>query len=80
MLVDITNPQLKYLHFLEATGTKHEPEYVNQSGAYKRFGRCNVDRWVDEGRVKRYIRPKSIEYNLNELRKAASNRQDYKIK
>jgi hypothetical protein len=79
MLVEITNPQLKYLHFLEASETRNEPEYVNQSGAFRRFGRSNVERWTASGIVKRYYRPKTVEYNLNELRRAAVKRQDYEI-
>jgi hypothetical protein len=79
MLVEITNPQLKYLHFLEVHDTKDEPEYVTQNGAHKRFGRGNVERWTDNGIIKRYIRPNVIQYNLDELRKAAKVRQDYPI-
>jgi hypothetical protein len=79
MLVDITNPQLKYLHFLEATEARNEPEYVTQNGAFRRFGRGNVERWTASGMVKRYYRPKNVEYNLNELRRAAARRQDYNM-
>ena len=79
MLVDLTKIQLKYLEFLVENDARNEPEYVNQSEAFRRFKRCNVERWVNNGIVKRYHRPKNIEYNLNELRKAAANRQDYLI-
>ncbi|WP_106831143.1 hypothetical protein [Parabacteroides pacaensis] len=79
MLVDLTKIQLHYLEFLVTNEVKNEPEYINQEQAYRRFKRCNVDRWVKNGVVKRHLRPKNIEFNLNELRKAAANRQDYLI-
>ncbi len=79
MLVDLTKIQLHYLEFLVENDIKNEPEYVNQQEAFRRFKRCNVERWIRNGIVKRCIRPKNIEYNLNELRKAAANRQDYLI-
>lgn len=79
MLVDLTKIQLHYLEFLVANDIKQEPEYVNQQEAFRRFKRCNVERWVRNGVVKRYLRPKNIEYCLEELKKAASNRQDYLI-
>lgn len=79
MLVDLTKIQLHYLEFLVANEVKYESDYVNQQEAYRRFKRCNVERWVRNGIVHRHIRPKSIEYNLEELKKAAANRQDYLI-
>jgi hypothetical protein len=79
MLVELTKIQLQYLHFLVETDTRNEPEYISQAEAFRRFKRCNVERWVRNGVVKRHLRPKLVEYNLNELRKAASNRQDYLI-
>lgn len=79
MLVDLTKIQLHYLEFLVENDVKGEPDYVNQQEAYRRFKRCNVERWVANGVVKRYIRPRNIEYNLAELKKAAANRQDYLI-
>lgn len=80
MFVDLTKIQLQYLHFLVEDQPLHEPEYVNQEQAFRRFKRCNVERWVRNGVVKRYLRPKNVEYNLNELRRAAANRQDYLLK
>lgn len=79
MLVDLTKIQLHYLEFLVANDIKQEPEYVNQQEAFRRFKRCNVERWVRNGIVKRYLRPKNIEYNLEDLKRAAANRQDYLI-
>lgn len=79
MLVDLTKIQLHYLEFLVANDIRQEPEYVNQQEAFRRFKRCNVERWVRNGVVKRYLRPKNIEYNLEDLKRAAANRQDYLI-
>ncbi|MDR1343889.1 MAG: hypothetical protein LBJ39_00915 [Tannerellaceae bacterium] len=79
MLVDLTKIQLRYLEFLVENETNNEPEFINQSGAFRRFGRGNVERWAGTGVVKRFYRPGNVEYNLNELRKAAANRQDYLI-
>ena len=79
MLVELTKIQLHYLDFLVAEEVTEEPEYVNQAEAFRRFKRSNVERWVEECKVVRYYRPKSVEYRLDDLRKAAANRQDYKI-
>ena len=79
MIVDLTKTELHYLKFLAENKVKHEPEYVNQQEAFRRFKRCNVERWVRNAVVKRYMRPKNIEYNLDELKRAAANRQDYLI-
>lgn len=79
MIVDLTKIELHYLKFLAENSIKDEPEYVNQQEAFRRFKRCNVERWVRNGVVKRYLRPKNIEYNLDELKRAAANRQDYLI-
>lgn len=79
MLVDLTKIQLHYLEFLVSNDIKKEPEYVNQQEAFRRFKRCNVERWIRNGIIKRYLRPKNVEYNLEELKKAAANRQDYLI-
>ena len=74
----LTKAQLKYLHFLEANDVKDEPrEYISQREAYKRFGEGNVKRWVDKCKVQRHKRPGTMEYNLNELRRAAATIQDY---
>lgn len=79
MLVDLNKTQLHYLEYLVASEAKEEPEYVNQQEAFRRFKRCNVERWVRAGIIKRYIRPKNVEYNLDELKTAAANKQDYLI-
>lgn len=79
MLVDLTKIQLHYLEFLVLNDVKQEPEYVNQQEAFRRFKRCNVERWVRNSVVKRYLRPKNVEYSLEELKRAAANRQDYLI-
>lgn len=78
MLVDITTPQLEYLKFLEKHKVKEELKiFLTQNQAYKRFGRTNVERWVQKGKVKIYQRPKLLEYKTKELLQAAENQQDY---
>ena len=82
MLVQITQTQLKYLHFLEAHEVRKEPDYVSQNEAYRRFGRANVERWGNGGKVNVYFRNKSgtrLQYKLSELTEAAAKQQDYKI-
>jgi hypothetical protein len=80
MLVDITPEQLKYLQFLEKHHIREEEKiFVTQNQAYKRFGRTNVERWVEEQKVKRYYRLKTVEYKMKDLLLAAENRQDYKM-
>ena len=78
LLVDITPAQLHYLRFLEAHKIKEEPMvYVSQNKAFQRFGRANVERWREQGKVRAFQRPQMVEYMMNELLKAAENQQDY---
>lgn len=43
-------------------------QYVNQAGAYKRFGRKRVEKWVKEGMVKPLRRSAGrVEYSYAEL-------------
>ena len=77
MLVDITPEQLQYLKFLESHKIKEEKIFLSQNQAYKRFGRSNVERWVNTQKVKRYKRPTNMEYKMAEPLAAAENRQDY---
>lgn len=76
MLVDLTPIQLRYLHFLEAHKIKEERIYINQSEAFKRFGRSNVERWKECG-LKAYKRPKTLEFKMADLLERAANRQEY---
>ena len=77
--VQMTRHELHYLQFLMKEERKYEPEYVSQNGAYKRFGQANVKRWERNDIIKKYYRPNVTEFNLEELRSAAANRQDYEI-
>lgn len=80
MLVYITPAQLKYLHFLEAHHIKEEVKiFITQNQAHKRFGRTNVERWVNKRKIKQYHRPRTIEYKMKELLTAAENQQDYEL-
>lgn len=74
----LTDIEVYYLGFLRINDIRNEPDFVTQAEAYRRFKRSNVDRWARHGAIKRYYRgDKSIQYVLDELKKAASNRQDY---
>lgn len=78
MLVDITASQLHYLKFLEAHKIKDEPMiYITQNKAFQRFGRANVERWREQGKIRAFKRPQNTEYLMTELLKAAENQQDY---
>lgn len=78
MLIEITPSQLIYLKFLEAHKIKKEAkEYLTQNQAFKRFGRSNVERWIEKRKVKPHKRVRTIEYKLEELLRAAEEVQDY---
>lgn len=78
MLVDLTAPQVQYLKFLVAHRITDELKYfLNKRQAYLRFGRANVERWVKNGEVNIFQRPKCTEYRFSELLSAAENKQDY---
>lgn len=79
MLVQITNAQLRYLEFLVKHQIKEERVFVTQNQAHMRFGRTNVERWLEQGKLKCYHRPNVIEYKMSDLLIAAENQQDYKF-
>ena len=56
--------------------------FITQAKAYSTFGKSNVKRWVDEGKVKVFGRGKNgkvtrKEYRLSELEACACKVQDY---
>lgn len=57
-----------------------DPEYISQRQAYMMFGRCNVDRWRRNGKVKVYKRPHKVEYRTADLRLLQRTEQDYLYK
>lgn len=76
--VELTPAQAMYLKFLEAHKIKEEKrEYITQNQAYLRFGRTNVEAWVEAREVKQHHRGRTIEYKYTELTKAAENLQSY---
>jgi len=78
MLVDITPAQVTYLKFLVAHRLeKEDREFLSQRQAFARFGRGNVERWLQTGKIESYLRPKCIEYKLADLLSCAEERQDY---
>lgn len=54
-----------------------DPEYVSQNKAFSMFGRANVERWRDSGRVTTRRRPGKVEYLTSELRLCQRTQQDY---
>lgn len=55
----------------------NDPEFISQRTAFKLFGRCNVERWRRDGKVKPYKRPGKLEYKTSELRYLQRTEQDY---
>ena len=56
---------------------KDEPEYICQNEAFRRFGKCNVMRWRETGKIEPCKRPGKIEYRLTELQRLKDTKQDY---
>lgn len=56
---------------------KDDPEYINQSQAYKMFGRRNVERWRKAGKISLCKRPGKVEYRTADLRLLQQTQQDY---
>lgn len=56
---------------------KDEPEYICQNEAFRRFGRKNVERWRNTGRIEPCKRPGKIEYRLRDLYRLKDTKQDY---
>lgn len=76
--VELTPAQAMYLRFLEAKEIKEEKrEYITQNQAHLRFGRRNIEIWVQIGKIRQFHRGNTIEYKLVELIKAAENQQSY---
>jgi hypothetical protein len=44
------------------------PDYISQRKAYRLFGRGNVDRWRNAGKLTTCKRPGKVEYRTSELR------------
>ena len=40
----------------------NDPEFISQRKAYELFGRRNVERWKQQGKVVSYKRPGKVEY------------------
>lgn len=56
---------------------KEEPEYICQNEAFRRFGRSNVERWRDTGKIELCKRIQKLEYKVSELQRLKDNKQDY---
>ena len=55
----------------------NDPEFISQRKAYELFGRRNVERWKQQGKVVSYKRPGKVEYRTADLRLLQRTTQDY---
>ena len=55
----------------------NDPEFISQRKAYELFGRRNVERWKQQGKVVSYKRPGKVEYMTAYLRLLQRTTQDY---
>ena len=55
----------------------NDPEFISQRKAYELFGRRNVERWKQQGKVVSYKRPGIVEYRTADLRLLQRTTQDY---
>lgn len=53
------------------------PDYISQNEAFRRFGRKNVERWRNTGRIEPCKRPGKMEYPVVELLRLQATHQDY---
>ena len=56
---------------------KDDPITISQNKAYQLFGRANVNRWRNQGRLRTCKRPGKVEYYMAELRRQQAVSQDY---
>ena len=56
---------------------RDDPERISQNKAFSMFGRGNVERWRDKGRLTVCKRPGKVEYLTAELRYCQRTQQDY---
>lgn len=56
---------------------QNEPEYICQNEAFHRFGRKNVERWRDSGRIEPCKRLRKVEYRVRDLQRLKDAKQDY---
>lgn len=54
-----------------------DPEFISQRTAFKIFGRRNVERWRQEGKIIPCKRPGKVEYRTSDLRLLQRTVQDY---
>lgn len=56
----------------------HPGNVICQNEAYRRFGKCNVQRWLRERRLEPLAkRPGKIEYRYTDLQQCQMRNQDY---
>lgn len=57
--------------------TEYGSEYISQNEAFRRFGRANVKRWRDTGKIEPCKRTQKLEYKVSELQRLQDTKQDY---
>ncbi len=55
----------------------YDTEYISQNEAFRRFGRANVMRWRETGKIEPCKRTRKLEYKVSELRRLKDAKQDY---
>lgn len=53
------------------------PEYISQRKAFELFGRANIERWREQGKIEPCKRPGKLEYKTSILRELQRTVQDY---
>jgi hypothetical protein len=74
MWIDLTEPQLSYLNFLSRHHVvKEEREFISRNQARIRFGRCWIDKFLAEGRIRECKKGNRIFLRMSELTAAAES-------
>ena len=51
--------------------------FISQAEAFRKYGRSNVERWRNQGKIEPRRTTGKLEYSQDELRKLSRNLQDY---
>ena len=54
-----------------------DPEYISQNQAFRLFGRKQVERWRNSGKISPLRRGQRLEYRTADLRLLQRTQQDY---
>ncbi len=87
-IIDINGLQIPYDSFINDVASRvvallneaiDDPEYISQRTAFKMFGRRNVERWREQGKVTPCRRPGKVEYRTADLRLLQRTQEDLPI-